>query len=100
MVMRSGSDRICDEVHGHGAGSGGFVTRTQHRPLPGPPHRHSQPRLQHLPRRQRRQVLGHVDPARLQLQQLDLLLALPGAEDQPERRKPSAKLPGLIPFTT
>ena len=37
----------------------------------------------------------HMDPACLQLQQLDLLLPLPGAQDQPQRRL--LALPALVP---
>ena len=42
--------------------------------------------LEHLLRRQLGQILGHLDSGGLQSQQPDLLLRLPGAEDQANRR--------------
>ena len=42
--------------------------------------------LEHLSRRQLRQILGHPDTGGLQSQQPDVLLRLPGAKDQADGR--------------
>ena len=50
--------------------------------------------LQHFARRQLRQVLGNVNPAGVELEQLDMFFGLASAQDQPQRRLLAG--PGLV----
>ena len=69
-----------------------FRGRPDHHPdgrRPGalrPADRVVQSSLQHFARRQLRQVLGNVNPAGVELEQLDMFFGLASAQDQPQRR--------------
>ena len=60
--------------------------RTPFQPRPRRHHRLVELSPQELPRRQFRQVRRHADAALVELEQLDLLVALVRAQDQPDRR--------------